>query len=171
MTKPTSDPWQIEAPWLQHTEPPTMSALGSAVWLWMHDPRHCKEAVRDMEHRLLAPIEAGQYAMARRTTEGGQPLALLLFARFDEQAEARYLANPAARIACRDWRSGDRLWLIDWSAPFGHTEALRLPMKALLAGHEARRLRRKPNQANTARFRCRRAPAGHLTSASASAGA
>ncbi|WP_439590395.1 toxin-activating lysine-acyltransferase [Hydrogenophaga sp.] len=138
----TTNPWQFEAPWLQSTPGNPEAALGAAIWLWMHDFRHRSEALQDMEHRLLAPIEAGQYVIARQASTSmhppQRPQALLLFARFDEKAESRYLADPSQKIAMRDWQSGSRLWLIDWTAPFGHTSSLREPVMALLAGCGAR---------------------------------
>lgn len=148
--------WKLEAPWLQHTPAQPEAALGAAVWLWMHDMRHRKESLQEMEHRLLAPIEAGQYVIARQVTTPAvrahvptHPLALLLFARFDERAEARYLADPSQKIAFRDWQSGDRLWLIDWTAPFGHTTHLRGPVMATLDGCGAKSLCRTQHGART----------------------
>ncbi|MGE0099845.1 MAG: toxin-activating lysine-acyltransferase [Hydrogenophaga sp.] len=117
-----------------------MQVLGSAVWLWMHDRQHGSHTLRDVEHRLLAPIEAGQFIVARQADAPAHPLALLLFARFDARSEARYLADPALKIAYRDWRSGDRIWLIDWVAPFGHGLALRRPLAAFLAGRRVSHL-------------------------------
>jgi len=141
----TSIDWEFEAPWLQSERGRPEAALGAAVWLWMHDPRHRRESLQDMEHRLLAPIEAGQYLLARQRRAASsaidapqRPMALLLFARFDEKAESRYLAAPSQKIAMRDWQSGDRLWLIHWVAPFGHTTNLREPVMRLLAGREAK---------------------------------
>ncbi len=141
----TPSNWEFEAPWLQSNQGHPEAALGAAIWLWMHDPKRRRESVQDMEHRLLAPIEAGQYLIARQGPGGSaaidaplHPLALLLFARFDEKAESRYLAAPTQRIAMRDWQSGDRLWLIDWVAPFGHTTKLRGPIMAMLAGRAAK---------------------------------
>lgn len=155
--------WQFEAPWLQGMPMHTEAALGAAIWLWMHDLRRRQEVLGNLEHRLLAPIEAGQYALARRRTPPSgmdapsSPVALLLFARFDESAESRYLKAPSQKIAIRDWQSGDRLWLIDWTAPFGHTACLRRPVMALLAGYGARSLGR-PGRGDSNRVRLWQSP-------------
>ena len=37
------------------------------------------------------------------------------------EAEARYLTQPAILMPQSDWNSGDRMWVCDWVAPFGHT--------------------------------------------------
>ena len=163
--------FQLEAPWLQHKPAHTQAALGAAVWLWMHDLGHRKEALSEMEHRLLAPIEAGQYVIARPSATSSTSIepaahawALLLFARFDEQAESRYQTAPSQRIAIRDWRSGDRLWLIDWTAPFGHTSVLREPVMALLAGHGAQSLCR-PGRGSDNRVRSWQRPLSNKATA------
>ncbi|WP_053007603.1 toxin-activating lysine-acyltransferase [Pragia fontium] len=35
--------------------------------------------------------------------------------------EQRYLTEPAVMFKADDWTSGDRLWIQDWIAPFGHS--------------------------------------------------
>ena len=142
---PASTPWNLEAPWLlQQPAASANAALGAAIWLWMHDFRHRRVPLRDMENRLLVPLVAGQYVIARPTDGGSKsdggtrvedPAAVLLFARFDAKAESRYLDDPERRLATREWCSGDRLWLIDWCAPFGHTLRLRHAVLGLFEGH------------------------------------
>ncbi|GKX64733.1 toxin-activating lysine-acyltransferase [Pragia fontium] len=35
--------------------------------------------------------------------------------------EQCYLTEPAVMFKADDWTSGDRLWIQDWIAPFGHS--------------------------------------------------
>lgn len=110
----TANACVLDAPWLHGRRGCIDTALGAAVWLWMHDEHRRRVSIQDIQQRWLAPIAVGQYVIARGTTAclgddaGVRPQALLLFARFDEQAEARYLACPQGRIATREWCSGDR---------------------------------------------------------------
>lgn len=140
----TANACVLDAPWLQGRRGCIDTALGAAVWLWMHDVHRRRDSIQDIEQRWLAPIAMGQYVIARGPTAclgddaGVRPQALLLFARFDEQAEVRYLACPQGRIATREWCSGDRLWLIDWCTPFGQTLGLRRSVMRLLQGHATR---------------------------------
>lgn len=97
-------------------------ALGGAVWLWMHSEAHRDAPVHLLSTMLLPAIRSGQFVLA---SEAGKPVFYLSWASFSEQAEARYLAHPPECMSDSDWASGDRLWLLDWIAPFRHTRVLR----------------------------------------------
>jgi cytolysin-activating lysine-acyltransferase len=137
---------QFQAPQLTGTPNRVSEAFGAAVWLWMQHPRHRETSIRSLQRRLLEPVQQGQYVLAsvRGTSGQGDPVALLLYACLNAQAESRYLKDPTAPLAHGDWRSGDRLWLIDWVSPFGHSLQLRRRMLALFARQTARSLRRYP---------------------------
>lgn len=54
------------------------------------------------------------------------PVGFALRAQFSDEAEARFLeqveAGRGARLRPQDWKSGDRLWLVDLVAPFATPE-------------------------------------------------
>lgn len=96
--------------------------LGASVWLWMHSERHRLLALHHLNQMLLPVIQQGQYLLV---FEADQPVFFFSWAYFDDAAEQRYLADPEQLIDATDWSSGDRMWLIDWIAPFGHTHRMR----------------------------------------------
>jgi cytolysin-activating lysine-acyltransferase len=49
-------------------------------------------------------------------------VAFAAWAALSAEAETR-LQKPNPRLAPVDWKSGDRLWLVNLFAPFGHGEA------------------------------------------------
>jgi cytolysin-activating lysine-acyltransferase len=112
----------IIAPRLLHTSCPEAEALGSAVWLWMHSAGHRDAPLKVLPAVLLPAIKTGQFVLA---TDAGKPVFYLSWASFSEEAEARYLTNLPEQMPHADWASGDRVWLLDWVAPFGHTRILR----------------------------------------------
>ncbi len=64
----------------------------------------------------------------------GRAVAFAAWAYLSEDAEAR-LQEPNARFAPIDWKSGDRLWLVNLFAPFGHGEAVLQELRqTVLAG-------------------------------------
>ncbi|MEK9802562.1 MAG: toxin-activating lysine-acyltransferase, partial [Curvibacter sp.] len=63
---------------------------------------------------------------------GLQPVAYLSWAHLSAEAESRYLDHPLRGLQPADWRSGDRMWAIDWITPFGHAHALRASILRLL---------------------------------------
>jgi cytolysin-activating lysine-acyltransferase len=138
--------YQFQAPQLTGATNRISEAYGASVWLWMHHLRHRELSIKNLDRRLLEPIQQGQYVLAcsRATRSQHDPVALLLYACLNAQAESRYLKNPTAPLPHGDWRSGDRLWLIDWVSPFGQSLQLRRRMLALFARQTARSLRRHP---------------------------
>lgn len=92
--------------------------LGSAVWLWMQSKSHWGYKLHTLTHLLLPAIKSGQYILA---SQNNQPVFYLAWANLSEEAESRYLNDASAGLQACDWASGDRPWIIDWIAPFGHS--------------------------------------------------
>lgn len=95
--------------------------LGSAVWLWMQSSTHKDIPLSDLPVILLPAIKHGQFILA---LEKGKPVFFLSWAEMGEAAEACYLDAPPELMPLEDWKSGDRVWFLDWIAPFGHTRKM-----------------------------------------------
>lgn len=115
-------PFDVIAPRLLGENLNEAEALGSAVWLWMHSRPHRSAPLRLLSTLLLPAIKSGQFVIA---SESGKPVFYMSWAALDAGAERRYVQNPPECMAPEDWASGDRLWILDWVAPFGHTAAMR----------------------------------------------
>lgn len=116
--------------------------LGSAVWLWMHSASHRNAPVHALTTLLLPAIKRRQFVLA---SEHGKPVFFLTWARLSPEAERRYLANPPITMPEDDWGSGDRMWILDWIAPFGHTRTARHLTTKLFATHCFRSLYHRGN--------------------------
>lgn len=92
--------------------------LGSAVWLWMHSSFHRDFPLHTLSTLLLPVLKRKQFVFA---SENGKPVFFMSWAEMNAEAESRYIRQPAVCIRDEDWQSGDRTWIIDWVAPFGHT--------------------------------------------------
>lgn len=136
----------LQAPQLTGHVNRTSEAFGAAVWLWMQLPRHRQLTIKNLENRLLEPIRQGQYVLVCSGQHERQrdPVALLLYACLNARAESRYIKDPTSPLAPADWRSGDRLWFIDWVSPLGCSLQLRHRMLELFARQTARSLHRRP---------------------------
>lgn len=95
------------------------TALGHAVWLMMKMPNYRHVFLSDLEWMLLPPILLNQY---RLFNADGKVVAFAAWAYLSEAVEKR-LQEAEPRLAPAEWKSGDRLWLINLFAPFGHAEA------------------------------------------------
>ncbi len=89
--------------------------LGPVVWLYMHAPSQKHLFLTDVEWMIIPPMELNQYKLYMKEEA---PLAYASWAFVDEETEKRLLSGRI-RLAPKDWKSGDRLWLIDLVAPFG----------------------------------------------------
>lgn len=100
---------------------PTVSDIfGQAVWLMTQSPVHRNFFLSDLEWMVMPPLLLRQF---RIFPGKNQPIGLALWGKLTEDAEKR-LMTPNARLAPQDWNAGDRLWLVELLAPFGHQDVM-----------------------------------------------
>lgn len=123
MTAPdkNSTPLAIVAPGLMEQTWNEAEVLGSAVWLWMHSASHRDLPLHTLNALLLPALKQRQFIFA---SEAGRPVFYLSWANLSAEAEQRYLQHHPVQMPEQDWNSGDRMWILDWVAPFGHTRAM-----------------------------------------------
>ena len=103
---------------------PTVShMLGELTWLLSQSQTHKHFTLGDLEWLVMPVILLEQF----RVFHGPQsPVGFALWASFSEDAETRFKeqieAGRGARLRPDDWKSGDRLWLIELVAPFATPE-------------------------------------------------
>lgn len=99
--------------------PPTVShILGEMTWLLTQSPLHKAFAIGDLEWLIMPAIAHRQFYVFR---DGEKPVGLALWAKCDSQAEGKLEAGmiePENRLTLDEWKSGDRIWLVDLIAPF-----------------------------------------------------
>ncbi len=120
-----------------------IEALGAAVWLFMHSKRHQELAVADLSGLLVPAIKRGQFFLLKQQ---GQPIGYVAWAWFDETTEREYFHNPQMILTPDQWQGGDRLWILDWVAPFGHCFKLAYYVKSQLFADRAMRFLSRPKQ-------------------------
>lgn len=118
--------------------------LGSVAWLWMHSKSHRNFPLHTLPVLLLPAIKNRQFVVA---SIAGHPVFYLSWANLSEEAEKRYLANSPLLMPEADWNCGDRMWILDWVAPFGHTKIMSQILKRqLFANRWARALYHRGNE-------------------------
>jgi cytolysin-activating lysine-acyltransferase len=106
-------------------QPSPAAALGEIVSLLVQSPSHRHLFLNDLEWLVVPPVMLRQFALFR-------------------QGERRLMAGQP-RLAPAEWRSGDRVWLMDMVAPFGGGEKLFDELRArVLAGREVKAIRSGP---------------------------
>lgn len=116
-------------------------ACGRIFWLWSNSDLHKSWPVALQSRFVLPAVMTDQYAIIERD---GIPRAYCSWAWLTLEAETRYILNPNT-LEPRDWTGGDRLWFVDWIAPFAaaDTWTLRTRMAARFPRELARSLRVK----------------------------
>lgn len=132
------------APHITGQEVNEAEILGSATWLWMHSESHRDAPLRLLSTLLLPAIKNRQFILA---SEAGKPVFYMAWAYLSDEAERRYLKNPPQSMPEEDWASGNRTWILDWVAPFGHSRQIsRLLKQRLLPSWYAHALYHRGNE-------------------------
>lgn len=94
----------------------TVSDLfGQAVWLMTQSQGHRNLFISDLEWLVMPAVLLRQF---RIFPGKNQPIGIALWAQVSEAVEQRIITGNI-RMSPEDWKSGDRLWLLDLIAPFG----------------------------------------------------
>jgi hemolysin-activating ACP:hemolysin acyltransferase len=102
------------------------SAFAEVMWLLSQSARHKALPVSELQSFVMAPLQLGQ---CRLFHVDGKPAGAALWAFVGEAADQR-LRSGAMRLEAQEWRSGDRLWLVDLIAPFGQGPQMLRELKA-----------------------------------------
>lgn len=116
------------------------AALGEILWLFSQSALHRQLKIERFESAVMPAVMTEQFRIFRfgplpqlagvpvdqfppgLTREGLEhmPLGVALWAELSEAAEAKL--NDGKPLAADEWRSGDRLWLLELISPFGNPE-------------------------------------------------
>jgi len=136
--------YKIIAPQFRRCENSESDILGMMIWLWLHSGSHRKMQLYLLENLLLPVIKNRQFVLICDTST---PVFYMSWANFNVEAEQRFLENHPWDIPKDDWNCGDRMWIIDWVAPFGHTMVVKAWLyRDLLANFCARTLYHRGNE-------------------------
>ena len=113
-------PARVQAGPAATTRPDQASLLGQVAWLMMQSPVHRHLFLADLEYRVAPPLMLQQFRLYRRDNV---PVAFVSWALLTEEVEKR-VQSGAWRLQPADWRSGDRLWVVDLVAPHGGLDAV-----------------------------------------------
>ena len=119
-------------------------ALGIVVWLWSHSKTHRSLPISAVSSLILPAIQTQQYVLL---LDGSKPVAYAAWAALNKVKEEQYLQSANSLLTQADWCSGDRYWITDFVAPFGHARALRRHIAQILNTQVTRFLYHKGSDA------------------------
>lgn len=116
-------------------------ALGQIVWLLSQSPMHRELKIKELEWSFMPAVlfeqfrvfrfgplpgsenmDQAQFAKLGLTKEGLEqmPLGVAIWAKLSEAGEAKL--ERGEKLTAEDWRSGDRVWLVELISPFATPE-------------------------------------------------
>lgn len=111
------------APKVMTSEHSEAEVFGSVVWLWMHSKYQSDMPLSALSSWLLPALHFKQYVLAYETDgQHLKPVAYAAWAQLSAEAESRYVNSPTSGLSERDWCTGDRFWITDFFAPYGHAK-------------------------------------------------
>ncbi|NIA72063.1 toxin-activating lysine-acyltransferase [Pelagibius litoralis] len=131
----TKDAGQKRSPdqLLRATFAQASQVFGQVISTMMQSPQHRHLLLSDLEWRVIPPLRLQQYRLVQRN---GTAAGFVSWALVSEEVEQQ-LQQPDFRLRPQDWKSGDRVWIIDVIAPplQAHALADKVKMK-LFADHD-----------------------------------
>jgi cytolysin-activating lysine-acyltransferase len=106
----------------------TSEVLGEITWLMSQSPLHKQLFISNLEWLVMTPMLLQQLRLFYDQTK---PVGVVFWASVSEEVEAR-LAAGNARMRPQDWKSGDRLWVVEVIAPFGKGEEMVRDLKEMV---------------------------------------
>ena len=99
--------------------------IGEITSLLICSQLHRKYLVNDIGLVFFPPINHNQFRLYK---VGQEPVALVTWAYLTKETENRYVLGDDG-LAADDWNAGDRGWIIDFLAPFGHAKQVAYDLK------------------------------------------
>lgn len=93
--------------------------LGLASWLFSMSSGHRDRKFSTIDQDILPPILLKQFRVIR---DQKLPIAFLTWAMVSEEVESKVLKSESLQL--NDWKSGNKLVVVDCIAPFGHKDRI-----------------------------------------------
>ena len=122
--------------------------LGEMVWLYSFSGIHRDWPVGSIHQWLLPAIMHKQYRIYHK---GKKPVGFVTWAWLSREGETAYVRNTKS-LQPKDWKSGDRLWFLDFIAPFGDTKNMAQDLRQNLFPKDVARFLRAKKGSDTLRI-------------------
>lgn len=116
------------------------AVLGEIIWLLSHSSLHKDWPIGSIQQWVFPALQYGQFRVYHQDQK---PVGFVTWALLSKEVEEAYVLNTASLLPPL-WQSGDRGWLIDYVAPFGHAKDIAHDLKyRVFANNMGRYLRHK----------------------------
>ncbi|RED13904.1 toxin-activating lysine-acyltransferase [Pontivivens insulae] len=123
------------------SHPSASAVFGEMVWLYSRSEIHKNWPINSVHQWLTPALKARQYRIYHKR---GKPIGFVTWARLSAKVEEAYVRNPGS-LTPDNWKSGERIWLIDFVAPFGDAKQISRDLRNTVFPDDVGRfLRAKP---------------------------
>ncbi len=96
--------------------------VGEITFILMASEFHRRYLINDIAKCFMPALHLNQFKIYKN--KDGNPVALVTWAYLSEEIEKKHMSGKYS-LEINDWKSGDRLWGIDFMAPFGHMKMIK----------------------------------------------
>ena len=100
--------------------------LGEIVWLLTKSKLHREWAIGSVDQWIMPALLHQQFRLYH---DNGKPVGYVAWAHMSKDVEQAYVKNTRM-LNPDDWKSGNRLWFIDFITPFGHARQVTRDLKS-----------------------------------------
>ena len=123
------------------TQRTVASTLGEIVWLMSQSPAHKTFFISDLEWMIMVPVMLQQF---RIFYDQQKPIGVALWGFVNDEVEERLMGGNA-KLKPQDWKSGNKLWVVEIIAPFGGHEAMLQDLKTQVFSEQEITFLRQPD--------------------------
>lgn len=125
---------------------------GHIAYLMARQPAYREYPLAVMTDWLDVPITLDQVQVFFDAATHA-PVGYVTWAFLSAEVERRWLSEPSTLLHYSEWNEGDRLWIMDFVAPFGHASDIARHLRRHgFAGHDQARSIRRDADGNVARI-------------------
>jgi cytolysin-activating lysine-acyltransferase len=116
-------------------EPAARSRLiGVIVTLMSLSPAHADYRIQHLAAVVLPPVQLNQFRIYHDKAK--KPVGFVSWAMLSPEAESKFL-NQAAPLTLEEWASGDRMYFMEFIAPYGHSRRIAADLRNRLPNQTA----------------------------------
>lgn len=112
--------------------------IGDIVMLLSLSPAHNDYRIQHLAQVVLPPVQLNQFRIYH--DHARKPVGFVSWAMLSAAAESKFL-NEAAALTLAEWASGDRMYFMEFIAPYGHARAIARDLKQRFSNRRAHAVR------------------------------
>ena len=111
----------LETVTVQRLKPEIFQYMGEITFLMMHSKVHYQYTVSTLKEIFIDPICLGQVLVYHNADK--QPIGVVAWAWLNDELDEQ-MKTRSFWLKEDDWKSGKHLWVVEFIAPYGHSQKI-----------------------------------------------